>query len=117
MCVLKNIKQERQQHAFDAVKAVDNQKKKEYKSAVESFGMIVYTNGLISLLASYKKKNPSIYNQLHNWLHHKGLVGSNNSHFLEEIIAIDSGVLMQCTKETIMYSDALKEMTKAIIND
>ncbi len=122
---LQNLKIKMQEFAFTKVSEVDKNIFEKYKSAVESLGMMLYTNGLVSTLAFYQGKNTREYNVLYEnieeWLTNDDSIVNNlipvlsdDSTFFKRILAIDDArSLMLITKEVIKLSDALKEMVKA----
>ena len=116
---LQSIKLKRQQYAYLAVKGIQDDNKSDYKSMVESLGMMIYHNGLVSTLSQLKKKEPEIYTQIHKWITSHPTIGFNfNGHIdlLDTVLKIENPMTLNAlTLEILSLTDALKEIIKAEI--
>lgn len=115
---LQSIKLKRQQYAYQAVTTYPNNKK-DYKSKVESLGMMIYHNGLVSTLTQLKKKETDIYNQIHKWItQHPSICFNYNgcNDLLDKVVTIGNPMVLHAlTIEILALTDALKEIIKAEI--
>lgn len=106
-----------QQFAYDEViKINDPKKRKEYKIAIEKFGMQVYANGLITTLAVLKANDHLLYKHLSTWLTQKCNWKLHNSEdVLPQLLkdGLDSFSLMLITEEALLLADELKAFVKA----
>ena len=116
MSYLKSKKLERQNYSFGIVSRLQGNKK-EYKSKVESLGMMIYNNGLVSTLSQLKLKENELYNHLMSWIVKNRVVNfpfDNSKDLLNEVLEInDSMVLHALTLELLAITDTLKEILKA----
>lgn len=109
----------RQQYALQCIEAVE--KKADYKSYIESFGLLVYNNGLINTIIYTEDKNVEIYNQVKNWINNDNyLLGfdanTNNENkdiFINNLTSCTMAELLEITQEVIRLADMLKLIAKA----
>jgi len=124
---LHSIKLERQNFAFTKIIILRNSYPldSKYKSMIESLGMMIHNNGLVSALSliknSDKTENALIYQHLAEWVNQKKVIGFafdlNNDDLLENVLAIDdSRVILALTIEILSLTDAMKEILKAEVS-
>jgi len=127
MPYLHSIKLERQSFAFSKIIDIrDNHHSLAslYKSMVESLGMMIYNNGLVSVLSRLKNSNAEnkfIYEHIAQWLDYKRVIAFSfnlpDDDLLECVLAIDdSRVLLALTIEILVLTDVMKEILKAEID-
>lgn len=127
MPYLHSIKLERQTFAFTKIINLRNNPPlaSKYKSMVESLGMMIHNNGLVSALSlirnSGKEENALIYQHLSEWIDQRKVVGFTfdlyDDDLLENILAIvDSRILLALTLEVLALTDAMKEILKAEVD-
>ena len=113
---LQSLKLKRQIYAYEIVtkKGGNN---KDYKSKIESLGMMIYNSGLVSTLTQLKLKDALIYKHLKNWIVKNKVIGftfNEADDLLQKVVSIDdSMVLHALTIEILALTDALKEVLKA----
>ncbi len=113
-----NLKLKRQQYALKCI--IEVGKNKAYKSAIESFGLMVYKNSLISAMAVTKDKEKNLYKHISGWLKIYPFLKTkfnNVNDILNGLVNLSSTELMVLTEEVLLLSDALKEFAKAEIKD
>jgi len=118
---LQSNKLKRQVFCYTKVHSiVDHKQKKEYKSAVERLGMMIYNNGLVSALCILKdeKDKYPLYNHLSIWIANTKVIGFNlntsNPDLLVNVLAISNSMVLQLlTIEVNKLSDTLKEIIKS----
>ncbi|SFS79374.1 type III-B CRISPR module-associated protein Cmr5 [Lutibacter maritimus] len=116
---LKNLKQERQQFAYDFVSK--NNGNSELKSIIEQLGMMIYANGLISTIAYLNNTKSNTKNELYKnitlWLK-KNYIPFGTRDLLQYLLERDYNVRLhiQITKEVLALTDTYKEMAKTEIN-
>ena len=110
-----DLKVKRQKFALEQVQSVTDNKK-EYKTKVESLGMVIYNHNLITAIAWLKKdKNKTLYNQIEKWLTKEYPMKIATDNFLKKLTELSAVQLMLYTEEVLLLSDALKEFCKAEI--
>ena len=129
MPYLHSIKLERQTFAFLKVGEIIGNNElnaSNYKSRVESMGMMIHHNGLVSTLSILKNaksdEDKLIYKHLAQWVHQKEVIGFTFNlqpdDLLTKILAItDSRVLLALTIEALALTDVMKEILKAEVYD
>ena len=124
MPYLHSIKLERQTFAFTKITVLKHNLTlaAHYKTRVESLGMIVYNNGLVSALSllknSQKEEDRLIYTLVAEWIHKKKVIGFAfdlpDDDLLKNVLAIiDSRILLALSLEILSLTDVMKEILKA----
>lgn len=112
MAYLQSLKLARQVYAFNRVKTHGN---KEYKSAMEQIGMMIYNSGLMSTLAAIDSKS-KIYIDIKDWFYVQQQIGFNlndNDDLLIKALQIeDPMILNELTREVLRLTDTFKEILK-----
>lgn len=112
---MENTLLEKQKFAYNKITSLESEiSKKKYKTSIENFGLLVYTNGLISAMAVTKKKNSDLYNHIKDWLKPKYyLLGFENDELLKNLLDLEMDTLLIITDEVIQLADVLKQFAKA----
>jgi CRISPR type III-B/RAMP module-associated protein Cmr5 len=109
----------KQKFAFDKIQSIPEQKKARYKSFIESFGLMVYNNGLINALtfAKAKQADHDVYEHISAWLQNPHFLWSfsntDENDLIANVLEVDSQRLLVLTQEVISFSDILKAFAKA----
>ncbi|MGE5356832.1 MAG: type III-B CRISPR module-associated protein Cmr5 [Deltaproteobacteria bacterium] len=110
---LQSLKLNRQIYAFDQVKDHGN---KEYKSAMEQVGMMIYNSGLISTLAFIKNKESRIYIDIKTWFckqeHIEFSLNESEDLLIKALQIEDPMILIEVTREVLKLTDTFKEILK-----
>lgn len=127
MPYLHSIKLERQTFAFGKIIVLKTNQTlaAHYKSSVESMGMMINNNGLVSALSLLKNSKHDadklIYSHLALWTNQKKVIGFTFNlppdDLLTKILAItDSRVLLALSIEALALTDVMKEILKAEVD-
>jgi len=110
---MESLKFNREKFAFDKVKESTSE---SYSSSVQSFGMLVYRNGLISALAYAQAKNIELYKHISAWIKKHPFIknilrNDSDEDFLTLLLKLDSQSILIISDEVLLLTDALKEFT------